>query len=52
MPDAIDEAELRKFLQMDKLKSTNMLKYDIKNTIGVSGWNVEKCIKFFEQYPR
>ena len=47
-PEAIDEAELRKVLQLDKLKSMNQLKYDVKQTIGITGYGVEKCMKAFE----
>ena len=47
-PDAIEEGELRKIVQLDKLKSISTMKYDVKTTIGISGEGVEKCIKAFE----
>ena len=48
MKDAIDEAELRKYLQLDKLKSLCKLKYDVKTTIGLNGFGVDKAMKHFE----
>ena len=47
-PDAIEEGELRKIIQLDKLKSISSLKYDVKTTIGIKGEGVEKCMKAFE----
>ena len=47
-PDAIEEGELRKIVQLDKLKSISTMKYDVKTTIGIRGEGVEKCIKAFE----
>ena len=51
-PEAMDDQELRKYVQMDKLKSLNYLKYDVKSVIGITGYNVDKCFKFFEQYSK
>ena len=50
--DAIDEKELTKFLQLDKLRSLNDCKYMVRNVIGITGDGVKDCFKYFANYNR
>ena len=52
MEDSVDDLELTKFIQIDKLKVMNDLIYSVKPVIGLSGYNVDKSFKFFEQYAK
>ena len=37
---AIDEMDLRKCIQLDKLKTLNELEYLVKDTVGITGYNI------------
>ena len=45
--DSVDEKELTKFLQLDKLKSLNECKYQVRNIIAINGDGVKDCFKYF-----
>ena len=52
MDGAVEEPILRKFFNVDNLKSMNELRYDVKPVTGLSGWNIDKCFRFFENYSK
>ena len=52
LEDAIDEKELTKFIELDKLKTMNDLRYTVLSVTGITGEGVDKAMKFFEQYAR
>ena len=46
---AVDENELRRYFQLDTLKSMTSMKYDVKNTSGLTGANISWCMNQFEK---
>ena len=49
---AIDENELRKYFNLDQLKSMTQMRYDVKNTSGITGANIGWCMNRFEEQSR
>ena len=47
MPNAADDNDLRKYFQLDYLKTLNDLEYDVKSTTALKGHGVDKCFKHF-----
>mmetsp|Transcript_1381 Transcript_1381/g.2438 ORF Transcript_1381/g.2438 Transcript_1381/m.2438 type:complete len:124 (-) Transcript_1381:46-417(-) len=51
-PQSVREMELRKTINLDKLKTLNKMQYDVKDCIALTAENLEQCFRFFENYSK
>ena len=47
--DSVDEKELTKFLQLEKLKSLNECRYYVRNVIGITGDGIKEVFADFSK---
>ena len=52
VPESADDDDLRKYFQLDYLKTLNVMKYDVKVCTAIEGHGIDKCFKHFESYSK